>query len=153
MSDRPVGDLVRARRALLGLSQRALSQSSGVAQPLISAIESGRRPATEASAAALLAALPLRPSVALERRRAAVAAAVRKHGGRDAAVFGSVAHGTDAPGSDLDLMVAFEDGRDIVDLLALQSDLEELLTVPVDVVSAGSRGAVADRARGESVAL
>lgn len=153
MTELPTGDLVRVRRALLGLSQRGLAQASGIAQPLISAIESGRRPATPASAAALLAALPLRPSVALDRRRAEVAAAVRRHGGRDAAVFGSVAHGTDAPGSDLDLMVAFEDGRDIVDLLALQAELEELLTVPVDVVSAGSGGPVAARARTESIAL
>jgi sugar-phosphatase len=44
-------------------------------------------------------------------------------------------------------------GRDIVDLLALQAELEDLLTVPVDVVSAGSSGAVAERARAESVAL
>lgn len=153
MTERPVGDLVRARRALLGLSQRALAQASGVAQPLISAIESGRRQPTPASTTALLGALPLRPSVALDRRRAQVAAAVRHHGGRDAAVFGSVAHGTDEPGSDLDVMVAFEDGRDIVDLLALQADLEELLTVPVDVVSAGSSGEVARRARAEAVAL
>lgn len=153
MTERPIGDLVRARRSMLGLSQRALAEASGVAQPLISAIESGRRQATPTSAAALLAVLPLRPSVALDRRRAEVAAAVRRHGGRDAVVFGSVAHGTDAPGSDLDLMVAFADGRDIVDLLALQAELEELLTVPVDVVSAGSTGPVADRARSEAVAL
>lgn len=153
MRDRPLGDLVRARRALLGLSQRALAQASGVAQPLISAIESGRRQPTAASAAALLAALPLRPSVALERRRSEVAAAVLAHGGRGAAVFGSVARGSDRTGSDLDLVVAFEDGRDIVDLLALQAELEDLLTVPVDVVSAGSSGAVAERARAESVAL
>lgn len=143
---------MRARRALLGLSQRALAQASGVAQPLISAIESGRRQPTPASTTALLGA-PLRPSVALDRRRAQVAAAVRDHGGRDAAVFRSVAHGTDEPGSDLDLMVDFEDGRDIVDLLALQAHLEELLTVPVDVVSAGSSGDVARRARAEAVAL
>lgn len=78
---------------------------------------------------------------------------VRRHGGRDAVVFGSVARGTDAPGSDLDLMVAFEGGRDIVDLLALQAELEELLTVPVDVVSAGSSGPAADRARSEAIPL
>lgn len=145
--------MVRARRRMLGLSQRALAEASGVAQPLISAIESGTRRPTEASRTALLAAVALRPSVALAHRRAEVTAAVRRHGGRDAAVFGSVAHGTDRPGSDLDLMVAFEEGRDIVDLLALQAELEELLTVRVDVVSAGSTGVVADRARGEAVLL
>jgi predicted nucleotidyltransferase len=119
----------------------------------VSAIESGRRPATPAAAAALDRALVLRPSTALTRRRAEVTAAVRRHGGRDAVVFGSVAHGTDTPGSDLDLMVAFEPGRDIVDLLALEAELQTILTVPVDVVSAGSTGAVARRARAEAVAL
>ncbi|RMI06662.1 helix-turn-helix domain-containing protein [Cellulomonas triticagri] len=151
--DTTYGARVRTRRHLLGMSQRALADAAGVAQPLISAIESGRRTATPATAAALDEVLAVRPSTALDGRRAEVAALVRRHGGRDAVVFGSVAHGTDRVGSDLDLMVAFEPGRDIVDLLALEADLEALLTVPVDVVSAGSSGAVAERARAESVAL
>jgi predicted nucleotidyltransferase len=151
--DLPFDALVRSRRALLGLTQRALAERSGVQQSLISAIESGRRAPTPASRAALELALAVRPSLALERRRAEVMAAVRRHGGLDAAVFGSVAHRTDDADSDLDLMVSFAEGRDIVDLLSLQAELERLLTVPVDVVSAGSTGAVAARARRESVAL
>lgn len=151
--DRSYGARLRTRRELLGLSQRALAAAAGVAQPLVSAIESGRRQATAAAAAALDEQLVLRPSVALARRRAEVADAVRRYGGHDAVVFGSVALGTDAPGSDLDLMVAFEPGRDIVDLLALEAELQEILTVPVDVVSAGSTGPVARRARAEAVAL
>lgn len=68
-------------------------------------------------------------------------------------MFGSVATRTDRPGSNLDLLVTFEEGRDIVDLLALEADLAALLTVRVDVVSAGSTGRVAERARREAVAL
>ncbi|WP_448060510.1 nucleotidyltransferase family protein [Cellulomonas hominis] len=94
---------------------------------------------------------PIRPSVALARARAQVLDAVRRHGGHDAEVFGSVAMGTDRP--DLDLVVSFDDGRDIVDLLALEADLEAILTVHVDVVSAGSSGPVTSRARREAVAL
>lgn len=47
------------------------------------------------------------------------------------------------PDSDLDLLVEFEPGRDIVDLLSLGADVAQILTVPVDVVSTGSSGGVA----------
>lgn len=151
--DRTYGEFLRARREILGLSQRALAEASGVKQPLISALESAHRQPTATTRAALDRALALRPSVALARRHDQVLATVRRHGGRDAVVFGSVALGTDRADSDLDLMVAFEPGRDIVDLLALEADLEVVLTVPVDVVSAGSSGAVARRAQRESIAL
>jgi len=151
--DLDYGEWVRSRRAVLGLTQHVLAQASGVKQPLISAIESGRRRPTTATRAALDRALELRPSFVLERLREQVGSTIRSHGGRDAVVFGSVATRTDRPGSDLDLLVTFEEGRDIVDLLALEADLAALLTVPVDVVSAGSSGRVAERARHEAVAL
>lgn len=67
--------------------------------------------------------------------------------------MGSVASGTDAPGSDVDLLVRFAEGRDIVDLLTLEHELEEVLTVPVDVVSAGSSGDLVERARPIAVDL
>ncbi len=53
-------------------------------------------------------------------------------------VFGSVARGETDSRSDLDLLVDLEPGRSLLDLARLQRKLEELLTVPVDVVS--SRG-------------
>lgn len=49
---------------------------------------------------------------------------LRRHGVIRAAVFGSVARGEDHGGSDLDLVVEFEDGRTLLDLSALRQDLK-----------------------------
>ncbi|MCK0113875.1 XRE family transcriptional regulator [Ornithinimicrobium sp. F0845] len=138
------GDIVRTRRELLGLSQRALAGRVGVTQPMISAIEAGTRTPTEPVRAAIDATLAIRPSTALHARLGEVRAMVRRHGGLHATLIGSAARGQDTIGSDLDLLVEFESDRDIVDLLALEADLAELLTVPVDIVSAGSTGPVVE---------
>lgn len=73
----------------------------------------------------------------VERHRAAITELVRAHRGRSVALFGSAARGDDLPGSDLDLLVEFEPGSSLFDLLHLQDDLEALLNCPVDVVSTG----------------
>jgi len=131
---------VSSRRAILGLSQRDLARRSGVAQPLIAAIETGRRRATTQTATALDAALRLRPSQALAARRQEVLRRIEARGGHDPIVFGSVARGTDREDSDLDLIVTFPPGASLMDALDLRAELEDLLTVPVEVVSAGSSG-------------
>ena len=48
-------------------------------------------------------------------------------------VFGSVARGEAKEGSDLDLLVEWEPGRDLLDHAGLVQDLEELLGVKVHV--------------------
>jgi predicted nucleotidyltransferase len=95
----------------------------------------------------------IEPSEVLRVARDQVLAAVLAIGGENVRVFGSVAHGTDKPDSDIDLLVTFPPGSDIVTLLALEEDVANLLTVPVDVVSAGSSGPVLVRALAESVPL
>lgn len=60
---------------------------------------------------------------------------LRRHGVIRAAVFGSVARGEDHGGSDLDLVVEFEDGRTLLDLSALRQDLQEYLGRETDVVT------------------
>ena len=65
-------------------------------------------------------------------------------GAANVRVFGSVARGETDSLSDVDLLVDLEPGRSLLDLARLQRKLEELLTVPVDVVS--SRG-LRDRVR------
>lgn len=60
---------------------------------------------------------------------------LREHGVVRAAVFGSYARGTAMPSSDLDLVVQFEAGRTLLDLVALQQDLRESLEREVDVVT------------------
>ncbi|MGI9643458.1 MAG: nucleotidyltransferase family protein [Acidimicrobiia bacterium] len=78
---------------------------------------------------------PLRSLV--DQCRDEVRAVARSHRGRRIAVFGSVARGDEAPGSDLDFLVEFEPGSSLFDLVRLQEDLAGLLGHPVDVVSLG----------------
>ncbi|CCG02044.1 Putative transcriptional regulator, Cro/CI family/nucleotidyltransferase [Blastococcus saxobsidens DD2] len=147
------GDLVRARRGMLGMSQRHLAERAGVKQPLIAAIEAGRRGPSDSARAALDRALAIRPSVALAARREEVRALFDRAGLPEPRVFGSVARGDDLETSDLDLIVEFTDRHDIVDLLTLENDLEELLTVAVDIVDARAGGRVLDSVRDAVVEL
>lgn len=60
---------------------------------------------------------------------------LRLHGVSRAAVFGSVARGEDQEGSDVDLVVEFEEGRTLLDLVGLRQDLQELLGREADVAT------------------
>jgi uncharacterized protein len=153
MGEATFAERLRLRRAAAGLTQRELATVSGMKQPLIAAIESGARQPTASARAALEGALQVRPSQVLRVARDQVLAAVRAIGGENVRVFGSVAHGTDKPDSDIDLLVTFPPGSDIVTLLALEEDLANLLSVPVDVVSAGSSSPVLVRALADAVPL
>ena len=75
----------------------------------------------------------MRPSAALETRRAAVRDAVARRRAANPRVFGSVLHGTDREDSDLDLLVDALPNTTLVDLCGLQEDLQDLLGVRVDV--------------------
>ncbi|MFM2119873.1 MAG: hypothetical protein RL722_1341 [Pseudomonadota bacterium] len=75
----------------------------------------------------------MRPSDHLELQRDAVKAVVSRHRARNLRVFGSVLHGTDAEGSDLDLLVDVTPGTTLFDLGGLQDELEELLGIRVDL--------------------
>ena len=52
-------------------------------------------------------------------------------------IFGSVLHGTDQDGSDLDLLVDALPGATLIDLGGLQDELASLLGVDVDVRTPG----------------
>ena len=60
---------------------------------------------------------------------------LRAHGVMRSAVIGSFARGTQSDTSDLDLLVEFAEGRSLVDQVALEADVEELLGRPVEVVT------------------
>lgn len=79
----------------------------------------------------------MRPSIALDQKRDAVRAAAVRHRAANPRVFGSVLHGTDAEGSDIDLLVDPLPGTTLFDLGALQVELEEMLGVRVDVRTPG----------------
>lgn len=63
---------------------------------------------------------------------------LRAHGVVRAGVFGSYAKSTQIAESDLDLVVEFESGRSLLDLVALQFALASTLGLEVDVVTYSS---------------
>jgi predicted nucleotidyltransferase len=79
----------------------------------------------------------MKPSIALDLKRDAVREAVRRFHTANPRVFGSVLHGDDQDGSDLDLLVDALPGATLFDLGGLQIELEELLGVPVDLQTPG----------------
>jgi uncharacterized protein len=74
----------------------------------------------------------------LRERRAELLAAATRRGASNLRVFGSVARGDDAVGSDVDFLVDFQPSRSLVDVAGLILDLQEILGVPVDVVEAST---------------
>ena len=77
----------------------------------------------------------MKPSLALEAHRSAVRRVVESHRARNARVFGSVAAGQDTDGSDLDLLIDPTPDTSLMDVAAIQVELERLLGVPVDVLT------------------
>lgn len=59
--------------------------------------------------------------------RVEILAAVRRHRGRSASIFGSVARGDAHHESDVDFLVDFEPSRSLFDLLHLKDDLEQIV--------------------------
>ncbi|MDD2776076.1 MAG: nucleotidyltransferase domain-containing protein [Gallionella sp.] len=79
----------------------------------------------------------MKPSLALQLHRAAIRQIVASHRAQNPRVFGSVLRGEDDTDSDLDLLVDPLQGATLFDLGAIQIELEELLGVSVDVLTAG----------------
>lgn len=79
----------------------------------------------------------MKPSEALEANRQAVRQAVQQFKTENPRLFGSALHGNDREDSDLDLLVDPLPGVTLFDLGGLQVELEELLGVPVDLLTPG----------------
>lgn len=79
----------------------------------------------------------MKPSIALEKNRDRVRDMVTRFRTLNPRVFGSVLHGHDREGSDLDLLVDALPDTTLFDLGGLQLELEELLGVPVDLLTPG----------------
>lgn len=77
----------------------------------------------------------MRPSDALQLNRAAIRRIVESHRAVNARVFGSVLQGLDTDGSDLDLLVDPTPETTLMDVAAIQVELERLLGVSVDVLT------------------
>jgi predicted nucleotidyltransferase len=79
----------------------------------------------------------MRPSVVLNTQRTAIRETVSRFRTANPRVFGSVLHGTDGDGSDLDLLVDALPGATLIDLGGLLDELESLLGVHVDLLTPG----------------
>ncbi|MDJ0355409.1 nucleotidyltransferase domain-containing protein [Paenarthrobacter sp. PH39-S1] len=55
-------------------------------------------------------------------------------------VFGSCATGADTPDSDVDLLVHAPMGVTLLDVAGFQAEAEDILGIPVDVITDGSSG-------------
>jgi predicted nucleotidyltransferase len=66
-------------------------------------------------------------------RREEILRLAERRGARNVRVFGSVARGESGEDSDLDLLVAWEPGRSLLDHAGLVQDLQELLGIRVHV--------------------
>lgn len=90
----------------------------------------------------------------LRARRVEILEVASNRGAGDVRVFGSIARGSAADGSDVDLLVTFEAGRSLFDLGGLVADLEVLLGRSVDVVTEDDlRSHVRERVLADAVAL
>ena len=65
----------------------------------------------------------------------AVLAIMKKHGVKEAYLFGSRARGSSKETSDYDFMVKFQGKKSLLDLVSLQRELRNVLKKPVDVVT------------------
>ena len=77
----------------------------------------------------------MKPSTALALNRDAVREAMGRFRASNPRVFGSVLHGTDRQGSDLDILVDPTPETTLMDVAAIQVELEHLLGVSVDVLT------------------
>ena len=79
----------------------------------------------------------MKPSIALAAHRETIKQTTLRFHAANPRVFGSVLYGVDEEGSDLDLLVDALPNTTLFDLGGLQIELEELLGVPVDLLTPG----------------
>jgi len=78
----------------------------------------------------------MNPAELLRVSETSLAAICQRYSVRELAVFGSAARGEAGPGSDLDILVLFDEGAraTLFTLIDLQAELSELFGRPVDLV-------------------
>jgi predicted nucleotidyltransferase len=77
----------------------------------------------------------MKPSDALSFHREDIRRVVEQNRASNPRVFGSSLHGSDSEGSDLDLLVDPIQGTTLMDIARIQNRLQQLLGVPVDVLT------------------
>lgn len=129
------GQLIRASREDIGMTQAELAAAAGIHQPTIAAYESGRRTPSEPTLRKLLAAARLRPSIALALLAQEINDAAKSHKLANVRVFGSALEGRDTENSDIDLLVSTGVGASILDLGAFAAEVGALTGFPVDILT------------------
>lgn len=106
---------------------------------------------TRTAQARMIAPTPLER---LRERRAEILSVASRYGVTNVRVFGSVVHGETGVDSDVDLVVSFPAGTSLLDHVAFQQELEDLLGRAVDVVSEPAlHWFIRDRVLAEAVGL
>ncbi len=77
----------------------------------------------------------MKPSLALASHREGIRRVVAEHRACNPRVFGSVAHGDDTEDSDLDILIDPTPETTLMDVAAIQVELQRLLGVSVDVLT------------------
>lgn len=77
----------------------------------------------------------MKPSEALQLHRLDIREIVEQNRTLNPRVFGSVIHGNDTDGSDLDLLVDPTPNTTLLDIARIQNRLQQLLGVQVDVLT------------------
>lgn len=77
----------------------------------------------------------MKPSTALNAHRAEIREIVKANRAMNPRVFGSVVHGDDKDGSDLDLLIDPTPETSLLDIGIIQDALAQLLGVEVDVLT------------------
>ena len=65
----------------------------------------------------------MKPSIALQTHRLAIRTVVERHNARNARVFGSVLHGEDQEGSELDILIDPTSATTLFDIGAIRHEL------------------------------
>lgn len=133
---------VKAVRQRFKLTQAQVAERAGVKQPEVSAVENGTRATPGARERTLKAIRELAtPGDGLTAEvRARTLDTFMRFGASDVRLFGSVAHGTDRPGSDIDFIATFPSEFSLFAMFDLQDELEDIIGLPVDVVADDPRG-------------
>nr|WP_163503439.1 nucleotidyltransferase family protein [Halomonas socia] len=80
----------------------------------------------------------MKPSIAYQKHREAIRQVVERHHATNPRIFGSVLHGQDTDGSDLDILIDTTQETSLFDVGAIRAELTELLDVEVDVLTPGA---------------
>lgn len=80
----------------------------------------------------------MKPSEVLHGKYAEIRGVVELHHARNARIFGSVLRNEDTPNSDLDILIDPTPETTLFDIGAIRHKLNQLLGVPVDVLTPNS---------------